>query len=147
MMRKAFPFIILIVMCLLAGCGDEPEKLCLIVIQSADGTGYATLERQTQEDVARLLDEENWVECAAVAESLSPKYILYLYQEKTHTLLGPENTYEKTMEYTVYEGSDIVKATVCGDIMKGGFIAEEDLTVYYRGTEEFFSSVNSAVEP
>lgn len=55
--------------------------------------------------------------------------------------------YEKIIEYTIYEDSDIVKAIVCKDMISGGFISEEDLTTYYMGSEDFFTQISNAAKP
>lgn len=146
-MKNAFGPILLLMLCLLPGCGNETEKLCRIEVQSADNTYAAALERQTQADVDNFFDEEHWIECGDVGENLVPEYVISLYQEKTHTLIQVENTYEKIMEYTIYKDSDIVKTTISQDIIKSGLISEEDLTMYYIGSENFFTSINNVVKP
>lgn len=147
MMKKIILLIFLFFSLFIGGCGNETEKMCRIQIQSMDGTVIVTLEQQTQGDVARFFDEEHWVECESIDGFLTPKYIIHLYQEKTHALIQTENTYEKIIEYTIYEDSDIVKATLCKDMISGGFISEEDLTVYYMGSEDFFIQISNAAKP
>ena len=46
------------------------------------------------------------------------------------------------MEYTTYKDSDNVKVVISKDAIKSGGVSEEDLTFYYKGTEQFFSAIN-----
>lgn len=57
-----------------------------------------------------------------------------------------ENAYEKIMEYTTYKDSYIVKAVVSKGVIKSGGVSEEDLTIYYKGSEQFFSTLNNVLE-
>lgn len=50
--------------------------------------------------------------------------------------------------YTTYENSDLVKVVIDDNAIHGmtyGVISEDNLTFYYKGTEEFFSALNNAI--
>lgn len=144
MMKNAVWFILLSIICLLTGCGNETEKMCRIEIQSVDNTCITALEQQTQADIVNFFDEEHWIECEGTDEDLVPEYTINLYQEKTHTLIQEEkeDAYEKIMEYTIYKDSDIVKMTISQAAIKSGLISEDNLTMYYIGSKNFFTSIS-----
>ena len=139
---------ILLIVCLLTGCGNKTEKMCRIEIRNENNTDVITLEQQSQTDVDDFFDEDEWNECENFDEKLVSEYVIELYQEKTHTRVQPdkENTYEKIMEYTTYKDSDIVKVVISKDAIKSGGVSEEDLTFYYKGSEHFFSALNNVLK-
>jgi hypothetical protein len=134
--------------CLLAGCGSKSEKMCRIEIQNQNGQEIVSLEQQSQDDVSTFFDEDEWTECDNFDEKLVPKYVIELYQEKTSTKVQTDNkeNYEKIMEYTTYEESDVVKVVICKDVIKSDLVSEADLAVYYNGSEKFFYALNNALE-
>jgi hypothetical protein len=148
MMKKPLLLTIILMVCLLAGCGSKSEKMCRIEIQDQNEQEIVSLEQQSQDDVSTFFDEDEWTECDNFDEKLVPKYVIELYQEKTSTKVQTDNkeNYEKIMEYTTYEESDIVKVVICKDAIKSGLVSEADLTVYYNGSEKFFSALNNALE-
>ena len=117
-------------------------------ILNENSTDVITLEQQSQADVDDFFDEDEWTECENFDEKLVSEYVIELYQEKTHTRVQPdkENTYEKVMEYTTYKDSDIVKVVISKDAIKSGGVSEEDLTFYYKGSEQFFSALNNVLK-
>lgn len=148
MIKRAYLLTILLIVCLLTGCGNKTEKMCRIEIRNENNTDVITLEQQSQTDVDDFFDEDEWNECENFDEKLVSEYVIELYQEKTHTRVQPdkENTYEKIMEYTTYKDSDIVKVVISKDAIKSGGVSEEDLTFYYKGSEHFFSALNNVLK-
>lgn len=148
MIKRTYLLIILLIVCLLTGCGNKTEKMCRIEIRNENNTDVITLEQQSQTDVDDFFDEDEWNECENFDEKLVSEYVIELYQEKTHTRVQPdkENTYEKIMEYTTYKDSDIVKVVISKDAIKSGGVSEEDLTFYYKGSEHFFSALNNVLK-
>ena len=148
MIKRTYLLTILLIVCLLTGCGNKTEKMCRIEIRNENNTDVITLEQQSQTDVDDFFDEDEWNECENFDEKLVSEYVIELYQEKTHTRVQPdkENTYEKIMEYTTYKDSDIVKVVINKDTVKSGGVSEEDLTFYYKGSEHFFSSLNNVLK-
>lgn len=147
-MKKIHFLILLLITCFLAGCGNEPEKLCRIKIQSEDSTSVVILDQQSQAEITNFFDEDNWTECENFNEKLIPKYIIELEQEKTPTRFQSkkDTDYEKIMEYTTYEDSDIVKVVISKDTVKGSSLSKEDLIFYYMASENFFSSLKKMIE-
>lgn len=145
MMKKVYLLMTILTVCLLAGCGSKTEKMCRIEIRDENNTDIVTLEQQSQADVDEFFDEDEWTEYGNFDEKLVSEYVIELYQEKTHTRVqsDKENTYEKIMEYTTYKDSDIVKVVISKDAIKSGGVSEEDLTCYYKGSEQFFSALNN----
>ena len=148
MIKRTYLLTILLIVCLLTGCGNKTEKMCRIEIRNENSTDVITLEQQSQTDVDDFFDEDEWNECENFDEKLVSEYVIELYQEKTHTRVQPdkENTYEKIMEYTTYKDSDIVKVVISKDAIKSGGVSEEDLTFYYKGSEHFFSALNNVLK-
>lgn len=148
MIKRTYLLTILLIVCLLTGCGNKTEKMCRIEIRNENNTDVITLEQQSQADVDDFFDEDEWNECENFDEKLVSEYVIELYQEKTHTRVQPdkENTYEKIMEYTTYKDSDIVKVVISKDAIKSGGVSEEDLTFYYKGSEHFFSALNNVLK-
>lgn len=148
MIKRTYLLTILLIVCLLTGCGNKTEKMCRIKIRNENNTDVITLEQQSQTDVDDFFDEDEWNECENFDEKLVSEYVIELYQEKTHTRVQPdkENTYEKIMEYTTYKDSDIVKVVISKDTVKSGGVSEEDLTFYYKGSEHFFSAFNNVLK-
>lgn len=148
MIKRTYLLTILLIVCLLTGCGNKTEKMCRIEIRNENNTDVITLEQQSQTDVDDFFDEDEWNECENFDEKLVSEYVIELYQEKTHTRVQPdkENTYEKVMEYTTYKDSDIVKVVISKDAIKSGGVSEEDLTFYYKGSEHFFSALNNVLK-
>lgn len=148
MMKKIYLLMTILTVCLLAGCGSKTEKMCRIEIRDENNIDVITLEQQAQADVEDFFDEDEWTECENFDEKLISEYVIELYQEKTHTTvqLDKENTYEKIMEYTTYKDSDIVKVVISEDAIKSGGVSEEDLTFYYKGSEQFFSALNNVLK-
>ena len=148
MIKRTYLLTILLIVCLLTGCGNKTEKMCRIEIRNENNTDVITLEQQSQTDVDDFFDEDEWNECENFDEKLDSEYVIELYQEKTHTRVQPdkENTYEKIMEYTTYKDSDIVKVVISKDAIKSGGVSEEDLTFYYKGSEHFFSALNNVLK-
>lgn len=148
MIKRTYLLTILLIVCLLTGCGNKTEKMCRIEIRNENNTDVITLEQQSQTDVDDFFDEDEWNECENFDEKLVSEYVIELYQEKTHTRVQPdkENTYEKIMEYTTYKDSDIVKVVISKDAIKSGGVSEEDLTFYYKGSEHFFSALNNVLK-
>ena len=116
--------------------------------RNTNSTDVITLDQQSQTDVDDFFDEHEWTECENFDEKLVSEYVIELYQEKTHTRVQPdkENTYEKIMEYITYKDSDIVKVVISKDTIKSGGVSEEDLTFYYKGSEQFFSALNNVLK-
>lgn len=83
-----------------------------------------------------------WVSEEQPDETLTPQYTIYLYQEKTRTLLQEEDAerYEKIVTCVTYENSDVVKYVINVDTVPG-IVSEEDLTFYFTGTKAFFSEI------
>ena len=148
MIKRTYLLTILLIVCLLTGCGNKTEKMCRIEIRNENNTDVITLEQQSQTDVDDFFDEDEWNECENFDEKLVSEYVIELYQEKTHTRVQPdkENTYEKIMEYTTYKDSDIVKVVISKDAIKSGGVSEEDLTFYYKGSEHFFLALNNVLK-
>lgn len=135
---------------MLAGCGantnkDVHTKLARIEIQNPNGTNVATLDKQSQSDVIAFFDDEEWNLCTDFDKTLTPRYIIELYQEKTPTVIksGNSNDYEKILTYTVYEDSDVVMVRVSQDTVKVPLVSEEALTFYYTGSEDFFAALEN----
>lgn len=139
---------LLLIVCLLTGCGNKTEKMCRIEIRNENNADVIILEQQSQADVEDFFNEDEWIECENFDEKLSSEHVIELYQEKTHTRvqLDKENTYEKIMEYTTYKDSDIVKVAISKDAIKSGGVSEEDLTFYYKGSEQFFSALDDVLK-
>lgn len=148
MTPKVYLSTIILIVCLLVGCGNNTEKMCRIEIRDENTTDIVTLEQQSQADVTAFFDEDNWTECESVDEKLVPEYVIELYQEKTITKVQSEqkDSYEKIMEYTVYKDSDIVKVAISEDAIKSGTVSEKYLTFYYKGSEKFFSALDNALK-
>lgn len=148
MIKRTYLLTILLIVCLLTGCGNKTEKMCRIEIRNENGTNVIVLEQQSQADVDDFFDEGEWIVCEIFDEKLVSEYVIELYQEKTPTRVQPdkENTYEKIMEYTTYKDSDIVKVVISKDIIKSDGVLEEDLTFYYKGSEQFFSALNNILK-
>lgn len=136
---------------LLTGCANNAqvsEKLCRIEIANAEKQNDVTvLESQRQSDVSEFFDENNWTEAAETSGTLTPQYVILLYQKKTPTVIKSENDepYEKIMEYTTYENSETVKVSVSGDLVNGT-ISDEFLSGYYVGSEKFLSALQNALD-
>lgn len=154
-LKKYVCSLLLIVSVLLAGCkpninNDANAKLSRIEIQTPDGTNVATLDKQTQSDVTDFFDEEAWELYSDTApdQTLIPKFIIELYQEKTHTVIKSESSdnYEKIMAYTIYDNSDIVMVHISPGTAKAPLVSEEYLTFYYVGSENFFTTFKNAAE-
>lgn len=112
-MKRVYLFVLFIVVCTFTGCGlkiseKENEKLSRIEIYDADGTSIAVLENQLSSDVKSFFDNEMWVSEEQPDETLTPRYTIYLYQEKTRTLLQEEDAerYVKIVTCVTYENSD-----------------------------------------
>ena len=148
MIKRTYLLTILLIVCLLTGCGNKTEKMCRIEIRNENNTDVITLEQQSQTDVDDFFDEDEWNECENFDEKLVSEYVIELYQEKTHTRVQPdkENTYEKIMEYTTYKDSDFVMVVFSNDGINCGVVSEEDLTFYYKGSEHFFSALNNVLK-
>lgn len=135
---------------ILTGCTKEntvSEKLCRIEISdAAEHSKVAVLEKQSQSDVTEFFDEDNWTDSSEPNGEAVPQYTITLYQEKTPTVVKQENgeSYEKIMEYTIYENSETVKVSIGGDIVNG-VVSDEFLSGYYVGSEKFFSALNKAL--
>ena len=70
-------------------------------------------------------------------------------QEQSHENVTHNGWYvsvEMTKSFLTYQKT-IVKTTISQDIIYSGFISEEDLTMYYIGSENFFTSINNVVKP
>ena len=137
-------------MAMLAGCGantnkDVNTKLTRIEIQNPNGTNVATLDKQSQSDVIDFFDDGEWNLATDFDKTLTPKYIIELYQEKTPTVIksGNSKDYEKILTYTVYEDSDVVMVRVSQDTAKVPLVSEETLTFYYIGSEDFFAALEN----
>ncbi|MDE6015476.1 MAG: hypothetical protein K2H41_07260 [Acetatifactor sp.] len=148
--KKSLCWFLLITMAMLAGCGantnkDVSTKLARIEIQNPNGTNVATLDKQSQSDVIDFFDDEEWNLCTDFDKTLTPKYIIELYQEKTPTVIksGNSNDYEKILTYTVYEDSNVVMVRVSQDTAKVPLVSEETLTFYYIGSEDFFAALEN----
>lgn len=146
-MKRVYLFVLFIVVCTFTGCGlkiseKENEKLSRIEIYDADGSSIAVLENQSSSDVKSFFDDEMWVSEEQPDETLTPQYTIYLYQEKTHTLLQEEDAerYEKIVTCVTYENSDVVKYIINEGTVPG-IVSEEDLTFYFTGTKAFFSEI------
>lgn len=148
MMKKIYLLMAILVVCLLAGCGNKTEKMCRIEIRDGNNTDIVTLEQQSQADVDNFFNEDEWTECENFDEKLVSEYVIELYQEKTHTRVqaDKENTYEKIVEYTTYKDSDTVKVVISKDAIKSGGVSEENLTFYYKGSEKFFSALKNVLK-
>lgn len=153
-MKRTYRLLLLLSACMLlgaymlTGCAGEREKLCRIEIHKGDSTDVILLEQQSQADTAAFFDEDQWTECELSDENLVPEYRIELYQESTPSVVRrqKEDSYEKITEYTTYEDSDIVKVTISGELIKNIQISEEYLTLYYRGSEDFFTALKHAAE-
>lgn len=136
---------------LLTGCANNAqvsEKLCRIEIANAEKQNDVTvLESQRQSDVSEFFDENNWTKAPENSGTLTPQYVISLYQEKTSTVIKPENDepYEKIMEYTTYENSETVKVSISDDLVNG-VVSDEFLSGYYVGSEKFFSALQNALD-
>ncbi len=146
-MKRVYLFVLFIAVCTFTGCGlkiseKENEKLSRIEICDADGSSIAVLEDQSSSDVKSFFEDEMWVSEEQPDETLTPQYTIYLYQEKTRTLLQEEDTerYEKIVTCVTYENSDVVKYVINVDTVPG-IVSEEDLTFYFTGTKAFFSEI------
>lgn len=148
MIKRIYLLVILLIACLLTGCGNKTEKMCRIEIRNENGADVITLEQQSQTAVGDFFDEDEWTECENLDENLVPEYVIELYQEKTSTRVKTDkaNSYEKIMEYTTYTDTDIVKVAISKDIIKSGGVSEENLTFYYKGSEHFFSALNNILK-
>ena len=157
-MKKVYLFLLLITICTLTGCGlrieakeNNDEKLYRIEIQDADGTNIVTLEEQSEMGDFFVDDDGKWNTAITYSdEGLTPQYTINVYQQKTPTVIQAEDAdaYEKILIYTTYENSDLVKVVVDDNAIHGmtyGVISEDNLTFYYKGTEEFFSALNDAI--
>lgn len=104
MIKRTYLLTILLIVCLLTGCGNKTEKMCRIEIRNENSTDVITLEQQSQADVDDFFDEDEWTECENFDEKLVSEYVIELYQEKTHTRVQPdkENTYEKVMGNAIW---------------------------------------------
>lgn len=151
--KKYVCSLLFVISVLLTGCklninNNANTKLSRIEIQTPGGTNVATLDKQTQSDVMNFFDEEAWELYSNTApdQTLIPKFIIELYQEKTHTVIKSESSddYEKIMTYTVYDNSDIVMVHICSDTAKAPLVSEEYLTFYYVGSENFFTALENA---
>ena len=85
MIKRTYLLTILLIVCLLTGCGNKTEKMCRIEIRNENNTDVITLEQQSQTDVDDFFDEDEWNECENFDEKLVSEYVIELYQEKTHT--------------------------------------------------------------
>ncbi|MDD6057029.1 MAG: hypothetical protein PUB98_02020 [Clostridiales bacterium] len=150
MIKRIYLLTILLIVCLLTGCGNKTEKMCRIEIRNENSTEVITLEQQSWADVYDFFDfdVDEWTEYENFDEELVSEYVIELYQEKTHTRVqfDKENTYEKIMEYTTYKDSDMVKVVISKDAIKSGSVSEEYLTFYYKGSEQFFSALNNVLK-
>ena len=158
-MKRVYLFLLFIVICTLTSCGlrveaneDKLEKLYRIEIQDADGTNIVTLDEQSNKEMVHFFDDEDgkWNTALSYSdEGLTPQYIINVYQEKTPTVIRTEDAdaYEKILKYMTYEDSDIVKVVVDDNMIHGVTygIAEDALTFYYKGTEDFYSTLNNAI--
>lgn len=145
-MKKLLLCVLTVVMsAMLAGCGSSKgEKLCSIeVLDASAHNRVAGLVLQSQSDITGFFDEDNWTEASEPENEAVPQYIITLYQEKTPSVIKQENdkAYEKIMEYVTYENSKIIKVSVSDDLMNG-VVSDEFLSVYYVGSEKFFSNLS-----
>lgn len=51
MIKRTYLLTILLIVCLLTGCGNKTEKMCRIEIRNENSTDVITLEQQSQADV------------------------------------------------------------------------------------------------
>ena len=70
MIKRTYLLTILLIVCLLTGCGNKTEKMCRIEIRNENSTDVITLEQQSQADVDDFFDEDEWTECENFDEKL-----------------------------------------------------------------------------
>ena len=58
MIKRTYLLTILLIVCLLTGCGNKTEKMCRIEIRNENSTDVITLEQQSQADVDDFFDED-----------------------------------------------------------------------------------------
>lgn len=148
-MRKIHLIFLFITLFLLMGCeSTKAEKLCRIEIQNPDGETIKTLDNQSQADITHFFNDGEWNMSANSDQELTPQYIIDIYQKKTRTKIPSKDsdTYEKILTYTTYEDSDIVQVIVSKDTIHNQFLSDDELTFYYIGTDNFFSSLNDALK-
>ncbi len=145
-MKKMLSCVLAVILsALLAGCKSQKgEKLCSIeVLDAAEYNRVAVLVQQRQSDITEFFDENNWTETAKPESEAVPQYIITIYQEKTPTVIKQENDepYEKIMECITYENSKTIKVSISKNLVHG-VAADEFLSVYYVGSEKFFSNLS-----
>lgn len=59
MIKRTYLLTILLIVCLLTGCGNKTEKMCRIEIRNENNTDVITLEQQSQADVDDFLMRMN----------------------------------------------------------------------------------------
>lgn len=112
-------------------------------MDAAEYNRVAVLVQQRQSDITEFFDENNWTETAKPESEAVPQYIITIYQEKTPTVIKQENDepYEKIMECITYENSKTIKVSISKNLVHG-VAADEFLSVYYVGSEKFFSNLS-----
>lgn len=155
---------------LLTGCGrkSDSEKMCRMeIISEEEQTVIKSIYDMTQDEVAAFLDIDHELDISGFSldipgfdiakyESsdnyvpegeLVPEYRIILYQEKTETLVksGDSDEYGKIMEYVTYRDSDVIKMIICSDEIESVEFPEELLTVYFDGTDKFFSNLQEVL--
>lgn len=147
-MKKTVSLLLIAALFIIAvtGCSKAAdEKMCKIEIADADKNVIAVLENQSQADIMLFFDESKWQDSQENAENLSIKFVISVYQEKTETVIKTgSDEYEKIMEYTTFENSDMVKVFVGGDVV-GDIISDDLLNEYYIASSDFFEKINNTV--
>lgn len=82
MIKRTYLLTILLIVCLLTGCGNKTEKMCRIEIRNENSTDVITLEQQSQADVFRVLDYDIEVKDELISEALK-----YLPEKKRNVIL------------------------------------------------------------
>lgn len=150
-MKKLSVFVLLAALVLgLAGCGvsdGEPLKLCRVEITDLSGQREpVTLEGLSREELNGFLCAEDWGDGEAAAPAgQAPAYRVEVYQDPTKTATQLEDTQPlKILEYVTYEGTDVVKCVVGGEILPQEIVEEflEHYTVAPRG---FFDALEQAL--
>ena len=86
MIKRTYLLTILLIVCLLTGCGNKTEKMCRIEIRNENNTDVITLEQQSQADVVDFFDEDEWTECENFDEKLVSEYVIELYLDLSQYL-------------------------------------------------------------
>lgn len=133
-----------------AGCGasdGEALKLCRIEITDLSGQREpVTLDGLSQEEVNDFLCVKDWGDGEAAApEGQAPAYCVEVYQDPTKTAVQLEDTQPlKILEYVTYEGTDVVKCIVGGEILPQE-IVEDFLENYIVAPQAFFDALEQAL--